>query len=213
MRSTCRAMIASWRFWPAPALLRSWTTAKTSARAAALAVTTAALGGARKLNVPMDLCALAESAIDRIAEADRQRPTLEDYSRLRPPKLDFKKAVAKVRETESLDGVAEAFALAAGDVRTAMAAAAERQEKAAKAVNQFVSIQDEELQMLWWLTGRRSWGYNCPFGAVPVAAKTVGIRQRTGGQHGVPTRPTVRRGITVACRLGGKRKARDHRSN
>ena len=163
--------------------------------AAALAVTTAALGGARKLNVPMDLCALAESAIDRIAEADRQRPTLEDYSRLRPPKLDFKKAVAKVRETQSLDGVAEAFALAAGDVRTAMAAAAERQEKAAKAVNQFVSIQGEELQMLWWLTGRRSWGYNCPFGAVPVAAKPLAFAKELADNTEFPPGPPSVEGL------------------
>ena len=70
--------------------------------AAALAVTTAALGGARKPNVPMDLCTLAESAIDRIAEENRQRPTLKDYSSLEPLKLDFKKAAAKVRETPDL---------------------------------------------------------------------------------------------------------------
>ena len=117
--------------------------------AAALAVTTAALGGARKLNMPMDLCALAESAIDRIAEAARQRPTLEDCSRLKPLKLDFEKAAAKVRQVQSWEGAAAAFVLAAGDVRTAMARAAKRQENAAKAVNQFVRIQDEELQMLW----------------------------------------------------------------
>ena len=141
--------------------------------AAALAVTTTALGGARKPNVPMDLCTLAETAIDCIAEANRQRPTLEDYSFAESPKFDFRKATAKVRETPNWDGVAEAFTLAAGDVRTAIRAVAQRQENVFQTVNQFVSIQDEELQMLWWLTGRRSWDYSCPFDAVPIAAQPL----------------------------------------
>ena len=140
---------------------------------AALAVTTTALGGARKPNVPMDLCTLAESAIDCIAEANRQRPTLEDYSSLEPLKFDFQKAAAKVRDAQDGGGVAEAFTLAAGDVRTAMRAVAQRQEDVFQTVKQFFSIQDEELQMLWWLTGRRSWDYSCPFDAVLAAAQPL----------------------------------------
>ena len=159
--------------------------------AAALAVTTTALGGARKPDVPMDLCTLAERAIERIADANRQRPTLDNYSPLQPPKLDFRKAAAKIRETQNWNGVAEAFNLAADAVRTAMKATTQRQEDAVRNMNQFVSIQDEELQMLWWLTGQRSWDYNCPFGGVPVDAQPLvfakELADSTGYQPGPPS--------------------------
>ena len=140
---------------------------------AALAVKTTALDGARKLQVPMDLCTRAESAINGISEAYRQRPTLEDYSSLKHLKIDFTKAAKQVQSTQSWESIAKAFTLVAGDVRAAMSAAAQRQDDALQAVNEFVSIQDEELQMIWWLTGQRSWDYNCAFDAVPFAAQPL----------------------------------------
>jgi hypothetical protein len=48
------------------------------APAAALAATTASLGGARKTNLPMNLAALGEAAILRHGEANRKRPALGD---------------------------------------------------------------------------------------------------------------------------------------
>ena len=161
--------------------------------AAALSITTAALGGARKPNLPMDLCALAESAIDRIAEACRQRPTLQDDSPSEPLDLDFKKAGNKVRQTQDWDSIAAAFTLAAGDVRTAMEAAAERQASASQAVNQFVRIQDEELQMLWWLVGQRSGDYDCPFSDVPGPAQPlVFAKELADSTEFLPGPPSVK---------------------
>ncbi|MDE0166780.1 MAG: GTPase-associated system all-helical protein GASH [Bryobacterales bacterium] len=161
--------------------------------AAALAVTTAALGGARKLNVPMDLCALAESAIDHIAEENRKRPDLEDYSPSEPPKLDFKKAAAKVRETPDWNSVALAFNIAAGDVRTAMKTMTLEQADAVWAVNQFMSIQDEELQMLWWLIGQRSWDYNCSFSDVEYEARPlVFAKELADSTEFLPGPPSVK---------------------
>ena len=162
---------------------------KDIAGAAALAVTTAALGCDRRLDLPMDLLALAESAIDRIAEADRQRPALEDYSSLKPLKLDFKEAKRKVRGEQTWGALAGAFALAAKDVTAALAAAAERQVKAARAVSRFFRIQDEEMQMLWWLTGQRSWDYDCPFSDVPVLAQPLAFAKELADSTEFPPGP------------------------
>ena len=170
---------------------------------AALAITTTELGGGRKPDVPMNLCALAESAIECSADANRRRPTLGDYDLSEPPKIDFKKATAKIRETQNWDGVSEAFNLAASAVRPAMAEMAQRQADTILAIDQFVRIQDEELQMLWWLTGQRSWDYNCPFGEVKAGRSTAGICQRTSGQHRVPARSAVCKGLALACWLEG----------
>ena len=40
-------------------------------------------------------------------------------------------------------------------------------------MNTFVRVQDEELQMLWWLTGQRSEDLDCAFGAVAADAQSL----------------------------------------
>ena len=140
---------------------------------AALAITTTAFAGARKAEVPMDLCTLAENAIDRIASAHRRRPTLVEHGELVLPKFNLQKASSKVRETESWEGIAEAFTSAASSIREALSASAERQMNGHRAVSEFVKIQDEELQMLWWLIGQRSWDYDRTFRTVPVEVQPL----------------------------------------
>jgi hypothetical protein len=64
---------------------------------AALAVTTAALGGARQVDLPMDLISLAERTIAELAESRRKRPDLNRYGATEAPKLDFETAVTTIR--------------------------------------------------------------------------------------------------------------------
>jgi hypothetical protein len=140
---------------------------------AALAVTTAALGGARKPDLPMDLAALGEAAIVRHSNASRKRPSLDSYIDSASPKLDFDKAAAKVRQQADANGLAEAFSLAADAASAAIGTVAKRQANAMDAVDKFIRAQDEELQMLWWLMGQRSEKYDCPFDAVPVDTQPI----------------------------------------
>lgn len=140
---------------------------------AALTATTAGLYGARKADVPMDLLALAESAIDRIADVNRTRPALGSHTSGESPKFDFEKAVAKVRETPNFEGVAQAFTIAADEARGALKTMALRHHRAILAADTFVRVQDEELQMLWWLIGQRSVDYDCAFDAVPGDAQPL----------------------------------------
>lgn len=140
---------------------------------AALGASTAALGGARKPDLPMDLRILAEGAINQITETDRKRPSLETYTSTAAPKFDFEKAAAKVREQPNWESVAEGFNLAAGAVQNAFAVMARRQGDAVHAMDTFLRVQDEELQMLWWLIGQRSEDLDCAFGAVATDARAL----------------------------------------
>lgn len=141
------------------------------AEAAALAVTTAALGTGRKANIPMDLASLGERAIDLLSETNRKRPSLAISSA--PPKFDFEKSTTKVTEQPDWTGVAQAFALAAESIRTAFGILATRQAQVINATERFIKVQDEELQMLWWLTGQRSEVYDCAFDTVPTDAQPL----------------------------------------
>ncbi|MGB8266897.1 MAG: GTPase-associated system all-helical protein GASH [Candidatus Velthaea sp.] len=142
--------------------------------AAAIAVSTTAVAGARKPDLPMDLEVIAESAIDQIAEASRKRPDMSRMTSSEAPKFDFEQAAAKVREQPANpDFVAQAFTLAADSIRSALSAAARQQATIVQAIDNFLRLQDEELQMLWWLTGGRSWDYDCAFESVPAEAQPL----------------------------------------
>jgi len=144
---------------------------KSAGSIAALGATTASLAGARKPDLPMNLAELGEAAIVSRAEENRSRPTFSNYLSTEPPKIEFDKAAEKVREQFDPESVAKAFALAADSVRAGMRTLAQRQAGAFRTVDSFIRIQDEELQMLWWLIGQRSQDYNCALNEVPADAQ------------------------------------------
>ena len=161
---------------------------------AALAATTSGLGGARKPDLPMDLVLLGEEAIVHWSEHNRKRPSLRTDTPIVPPTVDFAKAVVKVREQpQSWENVALAFTLAADATRHAMKQLAMRQAEAEIAVDHFVRVQDEELQMLWWLMGQRSIEYDCAFEAVPADAQPlVFARELADSTEFIPGPPSVK---------------------
>lgn len=140
---------------------------------AALGAVTASFGKVRKADLPMDLAAIAEAAVVRLGDETRKRPDLEAIFPSEPPKIDFEKAAAKVREQPNWEGVAAAFGLAAEASKVGMRTLAQRNAKALKSVSRFLGIQDEELEMLWWLIGRRSFDMNCGFDSVNDDARPL----------------------------------------
>jgi len=144
-----------------------------AAAMAALSLTTAALGRSLKTDLALELTKLADTAILEIAEANRERPDLTEDGRIEQPNLDFDKAIAKVREQANAEGFAIAFKLAADTTRAAIGKVARGTARALAAVERFIAMQDEELQMLWWLTGQRSWDLDCAFAAIPPEAQPL----------------------------------------
>ena len=134
---------------------------------AALAVTTAAMNGARSPELPMDLPALAEHAISTIAEINRKRPELGSQASDAAARVDFSAAKAKVQEQPDPTGFAAALDLVAEAVRATLEPVAGSIEE----THRFISIQDEELQMLWWAFGERSLDSDCPFKDVTPAER------------------------------------------
>lgn len=173
---------------------------------AALGVTTVALAGARKPDLPQDLAILAEGAINRIAEANRTRPKLKPHATTDVPKFDFEKAAAKVREAQNWEGVGEAFGLAADATRSTLAMMAGRQANAVNALDDFIRIQDEELQMLWWLIGQRSEDLDCAFDAVPAEAQALVFAKELADHTEVSPGPSSIKGLLSRAGLKDRRK-------
>ena len=131
----------------------------------ALAISTSALAGMRPLALPMDLAGVAEQAIARIAEANRVRPKLNEML-LEPQTLTFVKAKEKLTTIDGVnihamvDGMASAINIALGGVANKVNAIVSK-------TSTFITIQDEELDMLWWVLGERSVGVKKPFESIP----------------------------------------------
>ncbi|WP_160121361.1 GTPase-associated system all-helical protein GASH [Rhodovarius lipocyclicus] len=173
---------------------------------AALAVSGAALGGARKANLPIDLLVLAEDALDRLADSARTRPSLKMHTQTEAPKLDFAKAIAKAQEAPNGPGFAEALVLAAEATRAALTIMTRRQTSAVNALDAFISVQDEELQMLWWLIGQRSEDLDCAFDAVPDAAQALVFAKELAGHTNESPGPPSIKGILSRAGLKERRK-------
>ena len=139
---------------------------------AALIATTSGFGGARHPDLPMDLAALGETAIARMGDANRSRPSLEAYLKA-PRKLDFDNAATKISEEQTFESVSDAFKLSATTVRATVSQLSKTLASAIDAIDDFLRVQDEELQMLWWLTGQRSSQLDCSFDAIPVDARPL----------------------------------------
>jgi hypothetical protein len=143
---------------------------------AALSVSTAAFAGAPKPNLPLDLVGLGEAAIQEIAEENRRRPNLDANTNIEPPKIEFGTAAAKAKEG-NWDAVAQALA---SSVLGALKALVAQQTKAIRSMVRVLEIQDEELQMLWWLIGGRSFDLDCAFDTVPAEAQPLVFAKELG---------------------------------
>ena len=140
---------------------------------AALAATTAGLHGARKPDLPMNLASLGEAVIIRLGESNRKRPAISGQSDGDVPTFDAGQAAKKMKEVQNFDGAVQAFTLMGDAIYTTVKHVAERQTNMLRACNHFFQIQDEELQMLWWLVGQRSFHYECAFEDVPEPAQPL----------------------------------------
>lgn len=132
---------------------------------AALAITTSALNGKRTLQLPLDLIALAENAIARIAEKNRERPNLQS-AKLDAPKIGFAKAKEKLTTIDAV-GIGATFDAAAEAINLSLSNMVKEFNSSIDATADFIAIQDEELNMLWWVLGERSDGVKKIFTAIP----------------------------------------------
>lgn len=179
---------------------------------AALAITTTSAGGGRKYKLPMDIVGLAESALIRLSESNSQRPDLTEYTSTAVPKLSLEDAITKVNSQPDAVGIAAAFALAAASISTALKTIATKQNMSINDVNAFIKQQDEELQMLWWLTGGRSIDENCSFDQVEKKVQPLIFAKELAGHTEVLPGPASIKGLLSRAGLRETEKLKLHQA-
>lgn len=142
-----------------------------TAAKAALLVTGASCAGLRMLKQPMDLVGLALCAQNYLAETARRRPPLEQQ-KLVNPQIDITASLNALQDGNiaTVRAAIEALASASRQTLTAMAT---RQHSFETAVQGYVKVQDEELDILWWLQGERCTRFGLPFEEVQAEFRPI----------------------------------------
>ncbi|MBH1817147.1 hypothetical protein JAK53_00065 [Stenotrophomonas maltophilia] len=145
---------------------------------AALVITTAAVGGLRRPDLPMDLVGMAENAIVALSASKHIRQK-DDEVILSAPKVEF-----EVDADELATMQPEKIKVHFEELRTETSTAIERvvagQNRVVKELYRRIRLGEEELQMLWWLTGGHSRTVEKPFSKVPDLARPLILAQELG---------------------------------
>lgn len=135
--------------------------------AAALAVSTASALGMRQPGLPLDLAQAADASLASLSETTRMRPDLDKLAAPDFPKSELDKVAAKVQGQFDVNGVVSAFKTLTEAAHHAHTMLWKRLSDGLAAAGSFIRIQDEELNMLWWLTGERSADLDQSFIRIP----------------------------------------------
>ena len=173
---------------------------------AALGVCTAGLCGQRTHDLPQDLVALAETAIRRRAEANRARPKVYSEPEALQIKVNVDQVTEKLEESFDSNAVAQALANLGTLVQSRVTTLTKRQASAMKSLEHFLDIQDEELEMLWWLMGEYSTSYGCSFAKVPAKARALVVAAELADMTKVLPGPAAIAALMARAGLSDKRK-------
>lgn len=139
----------------------------------ATAVSTAFCVGLRPLKQPMDLVGLSENVLRRLAETSRRRPALEAQ---KPPRSTLDPNEVNAFVTKANGGAyGEATQAIAVSTNKILSGLAKRQATFEAAVQRYVRVQDEELDILWWLLGNHCNDLGLSFSNVPVEQRPLAI--------------------------------------
>ena len=139
---------------------------------AALMTSVGFFAGVRKADFPFDFAAAAEATIAKISERRRNCPAIPRLGQVARMVVDTE-SIEKLTQGithETVVGAVNAVANQVGAVARDMTAKA---NAVIQAIEYFFAIQDEELQMLWWLFGGRSKTLDRPFADVPADAQPI----------------------------------------
>lgn len=132
----------------------------------ALMVTTASFADARKPALPMDLRGIASQTLTRLADHNRKRPDLDSFEEAEST-FDVAAMATKITSGDPTSAL-KAIQVAIGNV-------AEAHAESMKSFADMVKIQDEELQMLWWLIGESSRDTGARLDSIPELTKPFQI--------------------------------------
>jgi hypothetical protein len=174
---------------------------------AALAVSVATSLGVNKPELPLDLAEASEAGIRWQSELHRQRPDLNKLPAVEFPKGEFDRAVQTFQTQLDVNNVVPTVQVLIDASRASFDALLKRFSDGFRDVGRFVSIQDEELEMLWWLVGDRSIDLDRPFGKITREERPLVIAKELAQMTLYLPGPTAIKSLLVRSGLRDSEKA------
>ena len=175
---------------------------------AALVVTTASMVSLRKPDLPMDLAGLAEAALVKLSARKHARTGIEE---LKPtaPKVDYS-FDAEILPTMEPEQVKAEFNRLQDATTDAIQRVVAGQNRVVEALHRQLKLDEEELQMLWWLLGGHSTSSDKPFTKLDDKLRPFVLAQELGEITKVSPGPASVRAMLTRAGIGtGKLKLSD----
>lgn len=170
---------------------------------AALIVTTASFGGSRKPDLPMDLVGAAERSLMALSARKHARTSIEEL-RLPEPKVDFAVAPEAMQAMDptqwkgQLDRLHDATTAAIESVVAG-------QNRVVESLHKQISLDEEELQMLWWLLGGFSRQLDKAFADVDACVRPLALACELGEMTAVSPGPASIRAMLTRAGIGSEK--------
>lgn len=167
---------------------------------AALIVTTASFGGSRKPELPMNLAGAAERGLVTLAARKHARTRVEEL-KLAAPKVEFTVAPEALQSMDptlwksQLDNLHDATAASIERVVTA-------QNRVFELLHKQISLDEEELQMLWWLLGGFSQQLEKTFAEIDSNVRPLALAFELGEMTAVAPGPASIRAMLSRAGVG-----------
>lgn len=175
------------------------------AAGAALAVSMATTNGTRRKVLPLDLAAGAEAAIVVQAKEMRERPALRETAPAFP-KAEFDKLVATYKASPDPNTAGTAFGSLAEASNNAFMVLTRWHSSNLSRIADYFVIQDEELQMLWWILGERSVDRDCAFSKLSQRERPLVMAKELAGMTGYLPGPFAIKSLLSRAGLRGRDK-------
>lgn len=176
--------------------------------AAALVVTTASMAGVRKPDLPMDLVGLAEAALVTLSTRKHARIGIKEL-KLAAPTIDYT-FNPETLTTMAPEQVKAEFERLRDATTATIEGVVAGQNRGVEALYRQLELDEEELQMLWWLLGGHSTSSDKPFAKVDDKLRPLILAQELGQMTAVSPGPASVRAMLARAGIGtGKLKLSD----
>ena len=140
---------------------------------AAIGATTMAMFGQRRLDLPQDLATLGEHAIRRRAEENRRRPKVYSAQEEVQVKVNVEEVQQRLSQGFDQNRVAGELEKLGALVQSRLTMVVRRHGTAMQSLETFLELQDEEMEMLWWVVGEYSRSCSCAFSKVAAKSRPI----------------------------------------
>lgn len=170
--------------------------------AAALIVATTSFGGNRKPELPMDLSGKAEKALVELSGRKHARAKIDEL-KLATSDVNFAIAPGALQSMEPAQWKAQFDGLRDATTET-INHVIDEQNRVVSLLHRQISLDEEELQMLWWLLGGYSKHLEKPFPEIGAAIKPLVLAYELGEMTVVSPGPVSIRAMLTRAGIGGE---------